>query len=385
MINHKLLQQFADSMGIDPLFFNNIDISGCGIENTSLCSVFWEYYKNQSYPSKMALNTALFTARLRIAEYIGVWPTDEWIENEEIDIPTHYDRREGRQLLINHITFKSRYNMKLAGIKNTIVITTATLTYVDEDGDGFKEKANFTFTLPEGIKLDDIKTRYINGVEVGLLNLTKASNSQTVTGYIYAYELIKPELYLTRSFGEQMPLNACDDDNFVSQLEVIYETADTCLAHAEIIVEKGNCVGGNCEYEAIPACIKIVDNCEGYFTVIPGSYVDDCFVATSTSCLLSGRPVKIRINYLTGPNKNLKELLLSPLFELAAALMVPAHCKCDCYEFSIAAWQQDVSVKTANGVEWRYPINQRANAIWGQTVGAIQAQQFVESLVDICT
>lgn len=144
------LAEFAKLMGINPVHFAGAT-AGSVMPLRNACSdVWWRYsWQYADHVSHADLAQQIATSEAEIADQLGWWPAPIWIE-EEIPWPEHHrpevlsysirDPASQRKGLI-----VSKKKVIAPGQRATTAIETgASVTYTDEDSDGFSETATIT-------------------------------------------------------------------------------------------------------------------------------------------------------------------------------------------------------------------------------------------------
>lgn len=388
------IQEFADWATLNPLLFNTLDPTGCNISTTGSCEKFWEQYDmpdNHLSREQLALQIAIAEAKVRTV--LGTFACPTWVTEEEHAVPTHYDKQQGLGRHIEGMTFRTN-NMMVSqyGRRESTLVATPTLTYVDSDGDGFNEGATLSATLPTGVAKCDLSRYKLYFVgnsgnqeyEVRPARLSSYdSASGAATWYVDSWLLIDPSLYLTRRFAPQKALDACNAANYVTDLEVRLESGDTCLPQAEVLTKPQGCVT-NCVLTSTPACVVPVDDCLGTFQVRLQGVDDVGCVASTPACLPTCEvPVSIRVSYQAGCHTcdvfDDCWLLREAVYKLAASALPIVFCDCGCFEPIVKKYQEETSLKAKNGSTWNFPSQSRRLSPWGTTLGALEAFIAVES------
>lgn len=396
------LQKFADWAMIDPLYFNGLDISGCGVTDNSLCQDHWFQYPTRSnYLSRETLAHTIRDAEYKVQAVLGTFVKSNWTY-EEIEIMQHYDKKNVGYIDIKHMKFQTNNSIvKQFGQRLSTLVAISTLNYLDRDNDGFNEVSQFTVTLDSSVNLCDVKIYFTghNGepdYEICPVRLVSYSSGVAPDTYDALYEidswlLVDPSNYLYQRWGDLKALSACADI-YVEDIEVRIESADPCLPQVEIIYQDNTCTI-DCEEKTLPACAIIQNNCEGIFSIIPQTIDNDTgCVSPGDHCLPNCfRPIKLRIWYQAGcyqtncgvGKADDCDRLNSIVFKLASSMLPFTECDCPCVEGVIRKWQEETSLKLANeGKTWFYPTKVRMNSPWGTTLGALEAWLELVSYID---
>lgn len=356
------INNFYNFLNSDPLSFNGLYLS-CTPSVDSICGddEIWLQYAMPLSREKLA--QVIKQAEDAVATELGTFVGLKWI-SEIIDIPTNffYNRSNGRPL--NEITFKTKYKfVRRFGQQKNEKITTVTLTYHDDDGDGFSEYATASFTLPSGKNLCDTKLFYKDtNHELGLANTTDFNEiTRLVSLKIDGWLLVKPNLYLTRS---NTAFDGCDESNFVTEIDIYNDGVDSEKPQAELFYDTTTCNAG-CDESSVTACVKLIDGCNGIFSISPDT----------TFC---GRATKVKVYYQAGcfdcEDNAFCSTLENIVFKLAASYLPYPTCDCKCVQSVLMTMQQQTSLFVkAEGRAFNFPSWYKENSIFGTTVGAIEA------------
>ena len=388
------IQEFADWAGLNPLLFNTLDATGCNIDTAGLCEKFWEQYDmpdNHLSREQLALQIGIAEAKVR--SLLGTFACPTWVSDEEHNVPTHYDKQQGIGRYIEGMTFRTNAMLVTQyGRRESTLVQTSPLTYVDSDGDGFNEGAVLFAFLPAGLSKCDLSRYKIyfvghNGDQEYEVRPVRVSSYDSATGgtqwYIDSWLLVDPSLYLARRIAAQKALNACDVANYVSSLEVRLESSNTCLPQAEVLTKPQGCVA-NCVLTSTPACVVPVDDCLGTFQVRLQNVDDEGCVTNTPACLPTCEvPVSIKVSYQAGCHScdvfDGCWLLREAVYKLAASALPIVFCDCGCFEPIIKKFQEETSLKAKSGSTWNFPSQPRRLSPWGTTLGALEAFIAVES------
>lgn len=375
------LNNFYKFLNVSPLEFNGLYLS-CIDSSNSICGDddIWSHYEMPLSREKLAEIT--HKAELEVAEILGTQVKAKWI-TEEIEVPTTW-YKPGTTISLSDIIFKTNYSfLKRAGQKRTEkILSNVSLTYFDDDSDGFNERATATFILPvdEVDNLCDIKLYFLN-TEHEIVGFQLRDYNTTTRQVIIDFDswlLVKPELYFKRFFNKNnTAIDACDSDNFVTSIDVWVDTKDLCKPEIEILYEKS--CNGSCELVSQPACMKIINKCQGTFRISPVAYDENNCVTDSITCF-TGIAKRIIVHYQAGCYADfcneaqdcldLEEIV----FKIVAGRYPYPTCDCACVQSVLKTYSQQTSLIVKNeGRVYRYSEKYMNNALLGTTVGEIEA------------
>ena len=380
------LEYFMDTMNIDPLLFNGIDISQCIYQNDSYCNFFWDQYNSgrQMY-NREQLAQCLCSAFDRVSQYIGVKPVLTW-ECDTIEVPNNWFTNSQLGVNVSNLMLRTNWNMvKDFGQRLLTKLETTNLTYNAVGDDNFSEEATFTITLPESLETCDIKA-YFTDTDFEIEPIYLVSFDEETREAIYkinSWNLLNPDLYIKRSWKNNVPYS-CDISNFVTEIDVYSETIDICKPQAMIIYKDSHTCTNACTDNEQPACVRLIDNCNGYFGITPQKYNDEGCVINGYDCNICSIPYKVKVWYRAGCFKPCNEKcdsycycrnLIDTVSILAACCLDEyPNCECACMSMTIQKWQAQTSLIPKTGDRWNLPasIRNELGSGFGTKVGEIE-------------
>jgi hypothetical protein len=377
------LEYFMQFMNIDPLLFNSIDISQCVYTEEGHCNFFWDQYNTgrQMY-NREQLAECLCSAYDRVSNYLGVKPTLQW-ECDEIIIEPHWFYHNA-SIPVKEMLLRTRWNnIQEFGQRLLKKEETVTLTYETVALNDFFSYADFTTTVPENHNVCDIRA-YTGEYEIGPIKLLSYDEDTRIATFrIASWNLVKPELYLKRSWGVMKKVT-CQTVNFLTEIDVYYDMVDPCKPAVEIIYAENHKCSGNCKFDTQPGCARLIDSCNGYFTIYPQKYDENgCAVDGSDYC--GGCPYKIKVYYRAGCHKectnkcdsscHCKQLLDIVSMLAAGCLDEYPLCHCECMSANITKWQTNTALIPKDGDRWNIAASIRNELIggFGTKLGEIEA------------
>lgn len=375
------LNNFYHFYNGDPLSFNGLYLSCVDTGNT-LCGDddIWSQYDMPLSREKLA--QLILQGEQAVEAVLGTPIKPKWI-TETIEIPTPFSPFAKN---IRGMTFRTgKRNVKHFGQRKLTKIETVSLTYSDLDGDGFDEVATLTTTLPENVDLCDVKVYFPDRLNeiTGVIFTDYNTTTRVLNISIDSWLLVKPEKYISRSFLRNQPaLDGCDTDNFVTTVDIYTDSVDTTKAQVELVYYDYDC-NANCVETRAPACVKIIDSCQGTFQIIPQSYDSEGnIVANNGLCKF---PKKMVLHYQAGcfsqdcsPNSCNDDCVCQELenivFKIAAARYPAPTCDCKCVQSVLLSMAQETSlIVKEEGRVYRYPSWMINESLFGTKVGEIEA------------
>lgn len=366
----------------DPLSFNGMYLS-CVDTGSSLCGDD-DIWTNSVMPlSREKLAQLVLQAEQAVETELGTPVGLKWIR-EEIILPkiTRFNQS------VFNMTFRTgkKFVKRFGQQKLEKILSDVSVLFADKDEtDNFAETGTITATLPENTDICDIKlffpgTNYeINGFDILDYNTT----TRVITIQINIWNLVKPELYLSRSFLRNSPaLDACDDSNFTSLVDIWVDTVDVCKPMIEFVYsDKTNCTP-TCVDTKSPGCAIMLDSCNGLFKVSPQIYDEEgCVVSGNNICDI---PYKMIVYYQAGCHSDVcingcnDDCFCTELedivFKIATARYPAPLCDCKCVQSTMMSMAQETSLFVKNeGRALRYPSWMMNEAMFGTRVGEVEA------------
>lgn len=407
--------QFAELMGIHPLAFNNIDISGCVPEWMPPCDFFNQYsYQNPYNIEDVA--TYIFQAEQLIENYIESKLGFTQIIDETIEIPAYY-RQESTNLVygnqfklpVNAMKFKTKWKgVEQFGVIKYTPLIQPTLTYYDYDLDGFKETAEVSFTDVKLTKenLCDLYVSYPGKQSLKICPFTIKSFNEISHTVILSFNtwLLRKESTFQNNFNFIKAIDGCDINNFLTSVDVYLMELDTCKAQVKVVWTKkldvNNLVnwssfcGEGCETFEVPACVTVLDECEGLFKIELQSYdkITGCVINEKPCNLPCIYPSHLLVNYMvngcdtddctTNCSCGVCPDLKLAIAYLTATLLPERLCNCQCFNNKLIELRTDTAIYYQGGPRFSFPFSVMSNP-FGSKYGAIQSFQLVQNWLEM--
>ncbi len=308
------LDRFAKILGINPVHFNGA--SGSDVwKRSGACDETWVQHPWQTIStlSREELAYEIRASENEIARYLGwdIGPT--WHIAEEHRWPSSYDRS------YNGYHYDSYNNQPAIHLNRGKVIAGgrrawstiaggASVTYSDDDGDTFKETATVTvastLTDTSEIKLYfDVshdgnptwEVRPVRSITADGVNITIVCDS---------WLLLDPDLWEQHPVGtEQDDIDAFDDSNYVTTVDVLRVYNDTSLASSQLrwrseclVCNGSGCAA--CSPATQDGCMSIINAEEGIVQPKPATYADGAWSPVSWNS--DSKPETIKFWYYSG-------------------------------------------------------------------------------------
>lgn len=380
------LDRVANILGIDPLHFNSVVNDNQPEYNA--CDDIWFQHSWQfsGRISREDLAFALYDAEQDVAQALGYYPAPVWISDEEHVIQKWHRPETHTRYAINARSkpksVRSSFGKIIEfGIRaKSVIEEEVTITYSDEDGDGYDETAlvtvtpSTTITDRERVRAfyplmggDDVwEIRPINvslGGEYildgnGQYLLSGGSRVQTAATDVtitFRREQALGKDKLNEIDGEAGTAKAVDgstDANFLSEIDVyeVYTDSTTMGTFVTDVVINDSSLE---PYEE-SAYLYAKDSDRGFVGYIRSDYDEDDEEWQDASFKYSMEPDKVKLNYRAGLKNKSSErypnLRMNPMFERAIVLYaitsIPQEVSgCDNVRTFIQKMAEDLSQK----------------------------------------
>ena len=264
------------------------------------CKGVWYAHDWQSGKqiSRESLAYAILQAESDIADVLGYWPAPKWISKEITNYPQYYRR----DMFGNGKTTRGLYKSVEAGWGKfispgrravTLIADSTTVTYSDEDSDGYSETATITVNNVTVSDVCELKVYFED--KSGLQEWEiRPPKSKTLSGGILtvvfdAWLLLDPDLQeaYPNTNDPLEPIDILTASNYVSTVDVYREYTDTTVASAEfswlpdpsngilcpVCGSSGTCVA--CANTTQDGCISVLDVVTGMVVPQPATYDSD--------------------------------------------------------------------------------------------------------------
>lgn len=383
------LDECAQRIGANPALFNQSFVANligaCGTD----CSGLWVewLWQVETGLSRDALAHQLLVAENEIASYLGR-PLVPKRKRQFFDIrpdPNGCNLFTGMHLHLSE--YLEDYWPYVPEELGTIALEDATAE--DQDNDGFPETVAFAVTADTAVEPEAL-VAYVGG-RFGVLgsqirpvtDITHVDilGERTFTIRIPVWQLVKPELLYSRTFGNNAALDLTDGDIFVTSVAFGYMRQDKSSARARLYYSTPAVTCGN---DGCAACTDTYVDADwrtdgARIWVYPAEYDpdDDSWTASSLlDCTCGRRPSSVEIVYYDGispatPRSELSENLKEAVSLLAAARFTRVRCDCECGNaMQFRTLQRDLAMVEGAG---RYTTAAKLNCPFGTRYGEQEA------------
>lgn len=301
------LDRVAAHLGIDPYHFNSI-ITSRHVNNFACDDIWFQHdYQNAGKLSRESLAMALRQAEEVVTRQLNWFPMPEWIEDEEVHLPTHY--RPEVSSTVNAIgkpkSLITGYgHVYEAGKKaKTLILEDAPIAYYDKDGDGYDEMAQVavatTVTDPEEIRVYFTDTSAADSYEI------RPVSSIEITAGVATIEFPRYLVPLRSLLDLMVDTNAepliVDGDvlaNFETSVDV-YRVYTDVSQQVTFYYVPTPCYPP-CTESTATGCLGLKDRRLGLMTYQTAQWDEDTESYVNYGCLYTGNHTRTTINYRAG-------------------------------------------------------------------------------------
>lgn len=378
------LESFRRLLGFNPWHFWGMADSDT-LRVTSGCnSLVREYaWQNTDAIGRSEIREAIATAEQRILNYLRYRPAPAYA-SASIAFPEYFDttlRRistadaSGRRLSV----LLPEGQVQALGVESlTLLGAAASITFSDQDGDGYQETFTALLAQPAGVTNADEIALYFNsadrpfGVPVSArwriepITVTIAGGTITATGRLWL--LVKPILYegMTNIQSGLSPINT---STFITSLDFYRrrtngdgttETTSQGLLtwESEPYPSWAGCCGDGSSISSDPAAIATAIARVGIRDAEHGIVLPGQAIFNTTSSIWTGAswdscrpPDRITIRYLAGValvDQQMDSAWQTLVARMAAAEMSRPICACDDANRELFRWQEDLARTAGN-------------------------------------
>jgi hypothetical protein len=374
------LTRYARILGVHPVHFQGAVGQAVWPFEKNACSNIWprHSWQNSDQVSREDLAFAIKQAEDEVSSYVGYPLAPTWISNRTLSYP-QYHRNDmygiggrdvrGKRKSVNTKTGK----IISAGRRATTLIDTATvvdgsLSYTDEDGDGFSETATITLatTLSNAC---EIKT-YFSGTLAAPEWEIRWPRSSIISGgniqLVYdSWLFIDPSLqsaYPTTDGFTAVDISTIN--NFVTEVDIYREYTDNTSVSARFFWEpaNGNVVGCSqcgstgcteCSYTTQDGCLLIRDVETGFVVPSPATYDSDTGLWNTAAYSVCRDPDRILAWYQAGDMDEaflrgdscdpLSDFFARIIAWIATARLERPFCQCGNVTALAESWREDLA------------------------------------------
>lgn len=334
------ISKFFEKLQVKPWLAAGIDITNCGYINGQ-CDSYWLQDKSFYGFDRNTVAQTIYDAERAIEQVVG-YPLCAREFCERVPYPKDGCGMKRRDGLYKSI--ETKYKPAVIGRRRTTLLGNVELSYMDADGDGFRETAIGTMSassLPVGLgayypNRDGAEDFRIRPVSI------KFDGTQIVVK-LAVWDAIEPDAYAETALAGMVVNGCCTFDSngvpispcpLLSSLDLYIIDADTTDAVKLIYSDKPlTCTCSQsepCQTETLPACGQIT-SIPKFVRVFPLSDAGCC------QCCEHQQPDFVEITYIAGGCDSCNwrsgcycEAFEQAIFALAAAWLPYRACGCSC-------------------------------------------------------
>lgn len=280
------LDRYAKILGLSPVHFNGA-AGGAIWPATGSCTMIWPQYAWQTDEmiiSREELAESIYEAEQDIKRVLGYSPALTWEENERHPYIKDFDSSNyihGIYGADNRLRItNARYGeINAAGRRAVALIDTPSVTYTDDDGDGYKETATIACntTLTDVRELKVYFEGYYGDQEWEVRDVrSKSIASGVLTVVVDSWQLINPTLWEAHPSSNGFQAIAIETaGNYVVEVDVYREYNDMTQAGATLYWENAFCNSSacvGCTQASHDGCFRIKDAHLGVVVPLPATY-----------------------------------------------------------------------------------------------------------------
>lgn len=416
------LERFRKLVGINPAHFWGAKGETYFPDTNDCSDIFYEHYwQSQDNVSRDEIKTAIIEAEDEIARAVGYYPAPKWIEDEVKVYPRHHrrdvyqygmgdNRGMNKALPITWGKFIQGGRRATSEVESDV-----TVTYSDEDGDGFDETATIT-TATSLTDACEIKC-YIAGNGGNPDYEIKQPRTVTISGgnvtfTFWSWQLLKPTLqdFIPTPSGTSNVIDIESAASFQSTVDVYREYNDFTQVSAQLFWERipvllsglnivgfccDNCGGVGCkacEFVTQDGCIHVKNGNGNYVVPVPATYDSDNAQWDTQTPTVCRDPDLVKMWYYAGDlsQKYLSGLTCDRLSDwwaktiawLAVSKVNRPFCTCNNSLALLDELQRDASF-TGSRIEGSFTISPAdLDNPFGTRIGAIRAWKRVSRMTD---
>jgi len=381
--NWLTLARYAQIMGIPaPHFFGAQASTAFPISGG--CEEAWARHSWQNFgrASREEIALAVEQVEDELSEFIGFSLAPLFITNEVHQYPHHYsvsgvslmggiDSRGKRK----GVHLRDGAKLIQAGTRGTTKIATATvaggsLSYTDEDGDGFAETATITLQTSE-INACEMKVFITDTLAAEEWEIRPNKSSVIVGGALTmtfnSWLFIDPDTDSAYPDGDAYKaVDISSTSNYVTSVDIYRVYVDNTAVSARFFWERdgscNSCGGAGCDACSLlyqDGCATVGNVELGVIVPVPAEYDSDEAVWTALNFTYGREPDQVRLSYLAGEMSQkyisgascdpLKSVYAKAIAYMATARISKPACSCPDLADNFEAMRLDLSLLEDGG------------------------------------
>ena len=369
------LDRFARILGINPLHFNQVVVSG--LTEPSICGMpIYQYsWQRANSLGREEIAQTIADAETRLCEHLGFKLKPTWCIDRYKTLPSMYDpllAQGGYTPSGKLISVKLNNGYVYGGgvEAKSLIESGASVTYTDSDSDGYFETA--TILVNTSVTSEDEIAIYYPGEggndawEIRPIQVSITGGVATIT--CRRELLVRPEL---QEAFQPTAVDGTDNSLFLSTVDVYRKYTDQSR---QVTFYWETTVNGSSSSQE--GALNIRDYRLGLCTLAPAIYSNGTF--TSTTFSQCRYPDKATIYYYGG--WYYKGTKMDPMWErvvayYACSLLDAPICNCTPLEVFLKYWQEDISlsISSSSGSQSYTRNSRQFDCPLGTTRGAYYA------------
>lgn len=348
------LDGYARLLGLDPVHFSGA-VGGTFWPDHGACEDIWRQHPWQTpedFISREELANTIYNAEKDIESVLGYSIAPKFVVGETLGYPRYF-----RRTLVGvggGKVVKTKLGKLICAGRRAVSLLDdlAIVSFVDEDGDSWKETATLTFA-DSATSLEEIKV-YFAAKDADpaweirpVRSITRSSGVVTIR--LDSWLLINPVLWERhpQSNERPAPIDISTTANFVPTVDIYREYVNEAAASVELFWNPG----GNNDLSTQTGYLSISDPNLGYVVPYAASYSADGWIAAEPA--VCHDPDRVKVWYYAGAlsEEYLAGYTLDPLSDyfattvmwLATARLSKTLCSCSHAQRTAAELQRDMT------------------------------------------
>lgn len=397
------LDRWAKIMNLNPVHFSGAAGSTVWSDTGGACKDVWPQHSWQSPDiiSREELARSIKVAEDSIMRALGYSPAPRWFAEEEHRYPI-YHNLGWRHAAPQPGNMRVNYRHVIAGGRRAVTLLddAVTITYSDNDSDGFYETASISIS---GVTVTDVREikLFFAGHEGRAEWEIRPLRTRSLSAGIYtatfdSWLAINPNLW--EKFPTSIELTAIDvttTSNFVTTLDVyrVYNSVE----EAPSLFSNGsgyycsNCGNTGCESCTQTGCLRVIDGEAGKVFVESAEYDDESASWLAYPCYRSFDADTVKFWYYAGYRSQeykagydddpLDDMLAQAITMLATARLTKPVCSCSNVRLMADDLRRDFAFgdRTSFNLIWRNSTVQTNP--FGSKAGEVRAWKIVNELI----
>lgn len=384
------LDEFAQILGFDPLYFNQLKSST--LQRNTVCGdVFFQYaWMHSDRIGREELAMAIQQAEQEISLEAGFNLMPDWTEEERLEYP-----KPSFVEAVNVRGINARWGYKSVeaskghlisgGVKTkTLVQAGVTFNRTDADSDGYAELC--TATIPTTLTdVNQLRAYYPakdgeDGWEIRPIKVTLSGGNAIIT-----FKSWQVSAANQMDSMDAEVLEADDANSYETTID-IYRVYNDPSTQAQFLWEQGGGCGSctTCQLGSQAGCFILRDPRMGMVVPSPGSWNSDTETFDSSEYSMCREPDQIRLWYYSGyrnpsDRRSYAELAAYwkyPIAHFAASKLDKSVCGCSNVQQFIEKWRRDSAFASQEEGGFTVTAEIAANKL-GTSMGALDAYRAI--------